>query len=242
VAAKKKKASGEGEGIAAREGTAVRKEREERGARGVGGERGERGERGEQIVEAATGLFQRYGYRRTSMELLAAEARVAKPTLYAYFPSKEALFRAVCERVMGEILAGARAAAEAGTTTGERVEGVLAAKFTYLFGLVHQSPHGAELLSSQEALGADVVAQADRAYNRLLASVLEEGEVRGELAPDRGGVSRAGLVAVLLRCGHGANYGATTAAQHRRHLGELLRVVLAGVGAAAPRPPRQAPA
>jgi len=163
------------------------------------------------------------------MELLAADAGVAKPTLYAYFDDKEALFRAVCERVMDAILAEARAAAEGGAPLEERLEGVLAAKFSTLFELVHRSPHGTELLASQERLGADVVERADRAYNRLLASMIEEAEAQGEILLARASLSRATLLSVLLRCGHGAGYAASSAAQHRRHLGEMLRVVLAGI-------------
>lgn len=199
-----------------------------RGAKAAEARQGEAGRR-EQILGAATELFRRYGYRRTSMELLAAEAGVAKPTLYAYFEAKEALFRAVCEHTMSKILDDAQAAVAAEGPLAARLTGLLAAKFSYLFDLVHRSPHGAELLASQEQLGADVVDRADRAYLKLLTTTLEEAEERGEIAPARAGLTRAALASVLLRCGHGAGYGATSAAQHRKHLGELLQAVLAGV-------------
>jgi AcrR family transcriptional regulator len=54
-------------------------------------------ERRQQIVDAAAGLFDRAGYPNTSMEDIAAEVGVAKPTLYHYFPSKDALLLEIHE-------------------------------------------------------------------------------------------------------------------------------------------------
>ena len=57
------------------------------------------------IVNAATIAFLRDGYAATSIEAVARQARVGKRTLYARFPDKEALFRAVLERLMARWLA-----------------------------------------------------------------------------------------------------------------------------------------
>ncbi len=43
------------------------------------------------IITAAGNLMLKHGLRGTSMEAIAREARIAKPTLYAYFPDKEAV-------------------------------------------------------------------------------------------------------------------------------------------------------
>jgi len=45
-----------------------------------------------QIVNAARSEFLKQGFAETSMEAIARAANVSKATLYAYFPSKEALF------------------------------------------------------------------------------------------------------------------------------------------------------
>ena len=49
------------------------------------------------VVEAATELFARKGYAATSLEEVAAAARVSKGTVYGHFEGKEALFLAVME-------------------------------------------------------------------------------------------------------------------------------------------------
>ena len=47
------------------------------------------------IMEAATSLFLRDGYRSTSMDQVAADAVVSKPTVYSHFEDKEELFREI---------------------------------------------------------------------------------------------------------------------------------------------------
>ncbi len=47
------------------------------------------------ILDIATGIFSRYGYAKTSLDEIARQARIAKGTVYYYFPNKEELFISV---------------------------------------------------------------------------------------------------------------------------------------------------
>ncbi|WP_149536301.1 TetR/AcrR family transcriptional regulator [Siccirubricoccus phaeus] len=62
------------------------------------------------IMEAAAELFLAQGYAATSMEAVARRAGVSKATLYAHFPGKDTLFRAVvgerCNRMAIEAVGG----------------------------------------------------------------------------------------------------------------------------------------
>ncbi len=178
------------------------------------------------IVEAAVTLFSRYGYKRTSIELLAAEAGVAKPTIYAYFEDKDSIFRAVVEAVCVELLERAEAASLARGAVEERLAAMLAAKLTRYFELVQASPHAQELVDSQGRLGAEIVQRTDRAYVKLLVAVIEADE---ELDPSRIGLSAASAAQLLLRAASGAAYDATTTVAHRKHLGEIVRVIVAAI-------------
>lgn len=51
----------------------------------------------QRILHAAYRLFSRLGYRRVSMDEIAASAKVTKKTLYYHFQSKDALLAAVME-------------------------------------------------------------------------------------------------------------------------------------------------
>jgi TetR/AcrR family transcriptional regulator, mexJK operon transcriptional repressor len=53
------------------------------------------------IMEAATALFLRDGYRNTSMDQVAADAAVSKQTVYKHFADKQQLFREIVLGVTG---------------------------------------------------------------------------------------------------------------------------------------------
>ena len=49
-------------------------------------------EKDDQIIEAATSVFLRYGFRRTTMGDIAEAAGVSRPALYLRFCNKEHIF------------------------------------------------------------------------------------------------------------------------------------------------------
>jgi AcrR family transcriptional regulator len=58
-----------------------------------------------EILSAATKVFGSKGFEGTRMEDIAAEADLAKGTVYVYFQSKDEIYEAVVEQVLAEILA-----------------------------------------------------------------------------------------------------------------------------------------
>src|SRR6478672_12023045 len=72
-----------------------------------------RDKRRKSIVSAASQLFAKLGYADCHMERLAKKLRIAKGTLYLYFPSKEDLFFACVDQGMQNMQAAVLAAAEA---------------------------------------------------------------------------------------------------------------------------------
>src|SRR6188474_3379681 len=60
-------------------------------------------ERRARILDGARALILRVGLRGATMEALAREASVAKPTLYGYFPDKEAVFEALIAEIGEDI-------------------------------------------------------------------------------------------------------------------------------------------
>ena len=51
-----------------------------------------------QIVDVARKIFTRYGFRKTTMEEIAAASHKGKSSIYYYFPGKEDIFKAVVEK------------------------------------------------------------------------------------------------------------------------------------------------
>ncbi|MET8653239.1 MULTISPECIES: TetR/AcrR family transcriptional regulator [Nocardia] len=54
--------------------------------------------REQQMLDAAVEVFSRNGFHDTSMDAIAAEAKISKPMLYLYYGSKDELFRACIQR------------------------------------------------------------------------------------------------------------------------------------------------
>ena len=78
----------------------------------------------ERILDAAQRVFLARGLEGASVDEIAEVAHAGKPTIYARYPHKEALFAAVMERMVRrrtEILAAGRLSAEAGSTIEERL-------------------------------------------------------------------------------------------------------------------------
>jgi AcrR family transcriptional regulator len=62
------------------------------------------------VLDAAVGVFARYGFRKTSMEEVARAAGVSRQGLYLQFANKEELFRKAVEHVLSSQLKAAVAA------------------------------------------------------------------------------------------------------------------------------------
>jgi AcrR family transcriptional regulator len=50
-----------------------------------------------EIVDAAVPVFLRFGFKKTSMEAVAAAAGISRQALYLHFPNKESMFSAVVD-------------------------------------------------------------------------------------------------------------------------------------------------
>jgi TetR/AcrR family transcriptional regulator len=173
------------------------------------------------ILAGATELFRQHGLRRTTIDDIAKAAQVAKPTVYAHYVDKEALYVEVVSATLAAILEDAKAAAKL-PTLRDRIVGVLAAKFTRVFELLHQSPHASELVESNHALAADVIVRADDAYLDLVVDVVRKSKKALGTKAD----SPRAFATKLLQLGHGAGYHATTAREHRKNLENLVDLVL----------------
>jgi AcrR family transcriptional regulator len=80
----------------------------------------------EAILVAATAIFLRYGFKKTSMDDVARAAGVSRQGLYLYFDTKDLLFSESLQHLMSRLISNARAAAEqAGVTVAELSEQLL---------------------------------------------------------------------------------------------------------------------
>jgi len=55
------------------------------------------------IIETAEALFRRLGYAKTAVADIAAELRMSPANVYRFFPSKNAIVEAICQRCLSEL-------------------------------------------------------------------------------------------------------------------------------------------
>ena len=114
----------------------------------------------DRIIDAAMLVFRRHGFRRSSIEQAAEAAGLTRQALYHHFDSKEALFRAVMERLYQTALTAEIAAADAKEKDGGGLADILvaqiAARLTHLIGSLDGSPHVEELFSEHLGQSRDL--------------------------------------------------------------------------------------
>lgn len=116
------------------------------------------------ILDAALVSFGARGYEATSLDALAAGLGITKQSILYWFPSKEALLRAVIDRSAEEVgVALERALAEAGEGW-DRVDSLLKA----VFRLAARRPDLFNLLREVTRLGAEAATRMATALEPLI--------------------------------------------------------------------------
>ena len=122
-------------------------------------------------------VFRRQGFRRSSIEQAAEAAGLTRQALYHHFKSKEALFRAVIERLHEDALAAEIAAADAAEKAGGSLADILVAAVTAKLGQfvasLDGSPHVEELFSEHLLQARDLYQKYAAAYAEQVAATIE---------------------------------------------------------------------
>ncbi|GAB5413842.1 MAG: TetR/AcrR family transcriptional regulator [Congregibacter sp.] len=138
--------------------------------------------RGELLRAALDELFER-GFAGARMEDIAVRANVTKGTLYIYFPSKDALFRALIERYAKPNLAQLEAVILAAPSLAEALAGVA----TFAPHIIRETslPKLVKVLIGESQSFPDVILEyrkevIDRIFHAL-AQLLEQSQKRQEI-------------------------------------------------------------
>lgn len=200
----------------------------------------------DRILDAAMRVFRRHGFRRSSIEQAAEEAGLTRQALYHHFASKEALFRAVLERLYEQGLAAEIAAAKAAEEDGLELADILAAeigaRMQALLASLKDSPHTEELFSEHLAQARDLYQSYSNRFAEEIATTIAR-VCRKRKLNLASGVS----VRELARCVEMAVHGTKSAFPSMqpvdaflKQLETMLRMLIAGAMApAAKKSPRK---
>lgn len=134
------------------------------------------------ILEAAEEILIKKGYHNASMDEIAAQAGVAKGTLYQHFPTKEDLFFALIEKAVARFEQVVQQVVLSSGNARQKLEHIMA----YIYG-EHRGEHMylLQLLHRNGDLSQRLLARKGSSGERIdqlvgqIRSILEEGKADG---------------------------------------------------------------
>jgi AcrR family transcriptional regulator len=176
------------------------------------------------IVASAIGVFQRYGFKKTSMDDLARAAGLSRQGLYLHFTTKEALFKEAVQYVVGAMRDGFRAALATDGPIEERV--FTAFDAVHGAGVSQFGDHMDELLETATSLLGPIAEELEKAIVGDLAKALKAGGVADGWKD--AGVGAKDLATHLHDASSGLKHRVTTQEDYREGLRVAVRIVCRG--------------
>ncbi len=191
-------------------------------------------EKRQSILDAATTQFSQYGFRKTSMEDIAREAGLSRPSLYSYFANKEDVFRGVSQQLSEDAFRNAQIALTSNRgkfSIGQRIEMALKDFSVSLYRRLHESNHGEELMDENNRLCGDVAQRTYADFEAILAAELEYA-MRDEYLDLSFADITAREAAEIIRYGAiGLKTGARDVNHYQKRVERFVRVYFAGLEA-----------
>jgi AcrR family transcriptional regulator len=181
--------------------------------------------RRQEIIDAAFQVFMRYGYRRTTMDDIAQQVGLSRPTLYLTFPNKDAIFRAVVETGFDRLLTEIESGLPAQGTLAEQLLHVFEIWSVQPFELVATSPAADELMTDSFGFAGDIFDRGAQrlaeVLTRLLRAVATDPDALDPPAPAR--------ARVLLAAAHGFKSMAHDTEDMRQLIRDLVSMTIASL-------------
>lgn len=188
------------------------------------GEPAENASRRNAIVAAAIGVFQRYGYKKTSMDDLARAAGLSRQGLYLHFTTKDALFKEAVERVVAALRDGFRAALAAEVDIEERLFTAFDATHGATVGQFGE--HLDELLETAATLLGPVAEELEKAIIGDITRALKTSGVADRWKD--AGVTAKELATHLHDASSGLKHRVATREEYREGMRASVRIICRG--------------
>ncbi|WP_343237241.1 TetR/AcrR family transcriptional regulator [Xanthomonas sp.] len=177
------------------------------------------------IVDAALQLFLRHGYRKVSVGDIAEAARMSRPSLYASFANKEAIFAALVLRQREQCMAQAALRLKPGQDLQARLRQLFDIWVLEPVAAVIDSENATELLANCGDYAPEALADLYAHLEAQLVAALQP-EVRADAA-----MSAADIAYILRLATTSLKASADNEADLRRLVGGLIVMAVATVRA-----------
>jgi AcrR family transcriptional regulator len=121
-----------------------------------------------EIADAFERHFHRFGYKKTSLDEVAAELKISKKTIYAYFDSKEAILHFLVRRTSEQVLRQMASRLDSLPSASERLANLV----RLIFSQARQFASERDPLDFEYEIAEAAFREA---YRKQLSIVLEEG-------------------------------------------------------------------
>ena len=173
------------------------------------------GDRRSDVLVAALRTFSRFGYRKTTMDDVAADAQISRPGLYFLFASKSSLFREAAEHgVELDLSAAERAFTTPGQPADQRIAAAFDAWAGRYIGPLHDT---AALLAENPDLLGPVALSAPAKFEALLIAALE---------PATGSRDAPTMARTLISLSIGIKHQVVTLEDYRSRMADALSLLI----------------
>jgi len=174
------------------------------------------------ILAAATKMFARYGFAKTTINDIVAEAGVARQTLYNTFSSKEEILRGVVKLSGDEIYTNVLDAWKELDDLHDKLAAYHELFVIALYKTIQSSPDWNELVEGMYAAAADEMADQDVLWRATLLGLFKNAKIPNS-EPQ---IEYDELVDFFHSASLNAKYGAKDVEHLRRRLNSILVATL----------------
>ncbi len=132
------------------------------------------------ILGAARKRFAYYGFSKVTMDEIAGDVGLAKPSLYYYYPTKESLYRAVVAREQEKFVGELQQLVRSGIPQGEKLQEYVAARVQLFREMVNLNALNFKSWSELKSISGDLFRNLEEQELNVVREILSLGTASGE--------------------------------------------------------------
>lgn len=183
----------------------------------------------EAVFEAASDVFSKYGFRRTSMNDIAEAAGISRPALYLMFENKEDLFRQLASQRQNQAIDEAFKVLSGKGPLVDRFIGAFLAYEKKYYEPVSGSPHGEELMDINLSIAGDDMKKGRDRLMGFLAKAIDDAVSKGEADLSGSQMTSRDFVELYMSSIGGQKKSATSIKDFRRRISEVGAIFMASI-------------
>jgi len=156
----------------------------------------------ESIRQTAKKRFSDYGYNKTTMSEIAADAHMSVGNLYRYFKNKEALLLACLKHAIQSKLDAGIQAAEHSSNAVEAVEAFCLARLRVGHAHFTDTRHLYDLMEIIHTRHQDILLACERKAIDALTKILDRGVIQGEFSISNTSQTAYDIYQAMMRYNH----------------------------------------